>query len=474
MTRQRALLVVTLTAGMILLSAWWAAELGTVQPVHADTFCAPSSSYTTIQAAIDAASDGDTVQIVYGTWYENLNVTDGITLAGGWTKGCTDRTKPEPQHTTIDGSAADHVVEINGDSNVTLDGLTITNGYAQKGGGVYVSEATATLNKVVVTNNVISPTGSGGFNPANWAYGGGVYVYMGTVTLKDCEITYNTSDPASSDICFGGGLALESEALDPAIAVIESTQIMSNTNPSDSTLYGAGLYLDPQSQVTFQGTDNLIAYNEAKAGGGVYMYGDVDLEGVLIAENYASQNGGGIFVSSGYSGGKVANNYLVRNNANQSGASVVASDVDVEIANNTIVGDLTGTGAGIEVVDTGTGVAELTNNIVVSHTIGIRRSNNGFASMTLTNNDVWGNTTNYDAVSSGTGDISVDPEFEDPDNDDYHLAADSPCINAGAYVEGLRYDYDGDRRTGTLLDIGADEYHMDPFFVPLTVKSYTP
>ena len=35
MTRQRAILVVTLTAGMILLSAWWGAEFGTVQPAHA-------------------------------------------------------------------------------------------------------------------------------------------------------------------------------------------------------------------------------------------------------------------------------------------------------------------------------------------------------------------------------------------------------------------------------------------------------
>jgi len=475
MTRQRAILVGMLTAGMVLLSAWWAAELGTVQPVHAATFCAPSSTYTTIQTAINAASDGDTVQIVYGTWYENLDISDDLTLEGGYTKGCTDRTHPDPQYTIIDGSATDHVVEITGDSTVTLDGLTLTNGHAQKGGGVYVSEATATLNKVVVTNNAISPTTSMPEPYQNWGYGGGVYVYMGMVTLKDCEITYNKSDPASSDICFGGGLALESEALDPAIAVIERTRMVSNTNPSDSTLYGAGLYLDPQSQVTFQGTDNLIAYNEAKAGGGVYMYGDVDLEGVLIMENFASNNGGGIFISSGYAGGRVANNYLVRNNANLKGASVAASDVDLEIANNTIVGDLSGPGAGIEVLDTGNGVAELTNNIVVSHTIGIRRSDVGSAFMTLAHNDVWGNTTNYDNVSAGTGDISVDPEFEDPDNDDYHLAEDSPCIDVGTGVDGLYFDYEGDRRTGTWLDIGADEYPPAYLsFVPGLLKQHTP
>ena len=160
------------------------------------------------------------------------------------------------------------------------------------------------------------------------------------------------------------------------------------------------------------------------------------------------------------------------NNANVTGASVNAVDMDVEIANNTIVGDLTGSGAGIDVLDAGPGTLELTNNIVVSHTIGIRR--NDSASVTLASNDVWGNSTNYDGLSAGSGDIILDPEFEDPDNGDYHLGSDSPCIDAGTYVEGLYFDYDGDRRTGRLLDIGADEYHMDPFFIPVAVRNYSP
>jgi len=109
---------------------------------------------------------------------------------------------------------------------------------------------------------------------------------------------------------------------------------------------------------------------------------------------------------------------------------------------------------------------------VVSHAIGIKMED--LSSVTLSHNDVWGNTIQYDNVSPGTGGISVNPEFVDPGNGDYHLAADSRCIDAGTGVDGLYFDYDGDRRTGTLLDIGADEYHMDPFFVPLAVKRYRP
>ena len=468
--RPYRIVLATLAVAAFLLVGWYLAMIGTATPASADNLCAPSSSYTTIQDAINDAGDGDTVQIVHGTWYENLDITETITLQGGWNKGCTVRTPAAPQDTTIDGGAADHVVEITGGSTATLDGLTLTNGHAKMGGGVYVSGASPTLDNVVVASNVISPTGSG---PANWAYGGGVYVYDGTITLTDCDITDNTCYPGVSDNCFGGGLALDAIYGAEGRAVLENTHIMSNTNPSDSYLLGGGLYLDPGSQVTFEGTENRIAYNEARAGGGVYMYGDVDLERVLILENYASMNGGGIFLASGFNGGRIANNYLVGNNAN-TGASVLASDMNVEIANNTIVGDFSGSGAGILVVDTGGGVLELTNNVVVSHTIGIKRSDAGSASATLANNDVWDNTTDYAGFPAGSGDISLDPGFEDPDNGDYHLGSESPCIDAGTYVEGLYFDYDGDRRTGRLLDIGADEYHMDPFFIPVAVRNYSP
>jgi len=470
--RRPYLVVVSATAvAATALVALYLAMMATATPASAANLC--TFGYGSIQAAIDAAGDGDTVRIAYGTYHENLVITEDITLQGGWSSKCTTRLYEDPQHTIIDGGAAGSVVSVTTGSTATLDTLTLTNGHAQKGGGLYVSGASPTLDNVVVTGNVISPTGSTQSDYTQWAYGGGVFVENGTITLTDCKITYNTSDPSAANICFGGGLALDWVPTGGATAVLEGTYIMSNSNPSDSTLYGGGLFLDAGSEVTFEGNDNLIAYNEAKAGGGVYMYGDVDLEGVLILENYASMDGGGIFIASGWSGGRIANNYLADNNSNQKGASVIVSDVDVEIANNTIVGDLTGTGAGIDVIDAGTGVLELTNNIVVSHTIGIRR--NGSASATLESNNVWGNTTNYVGLSAGSGDVSVDPEFVDPNNGDYHLAAGSPCVNAGTYVQGLPFDYDGDRRTGTLLDIGADEYGSEYLvFVPGVLKRYAP
>ncbi|MDO8588884.1 MAG: right-handed parallel beta-helix repeat-containing protein [Armatimonadota bacterium] len=57
-------------------------------------------------------------------------------------------------------------------------------------------------------------------------------------------------------------------------------------------------------------------------------------------------------------------------------------------------------------------------------------------------------------------DVSADPQFVDPANDDYHLAPGSPCINKGWNdAPGLpALDMDGEGRIASgLVDIGADE-----------------
>ncbi len=226
-----------------------------------------------------------------------------------------------------------------------------------------MSGASPTSDNVVVSGNVISTT------LATYPQGGGVYVGNGSITLKDCDIMYNTAYEGAASLAQGGGLVLGGGAH----AVFDATRIMSNVNASGTDLYGGGMLLGADTQVTFEGTDNLIAYNEALHGAGVYMWGNVDLEGALIAHNHAANWGGGIFVGSGYSGGRIANNYLVGNNSDSNkGASILVGHSDMEIANNTIVGDLAGSGAAIDITSSSSGDLKLTNNIVVSHTIGIR------------------------------------------------------------------------------------------------------
>src|SRR5438034_10672477 len=74
----------------------------------------------TIQAAINIASNGDTVLVAPGTYYENINFMGKaitVTSSGG------------PSVTTINGNAAGSVVTLdtNEGSSSVLSGFTITN-----------------------------------------------------------------------------------------------------------------------------------------------------------------------------------------------------------------------------------------------------------------------------------------------------------------------------------------------------------
>lgn len=102
------------------------------------------------------------------------------------------------------------------------------------------------------------------------------------------------------------------------------------------------------------------------------------------------------------------------------------------------------------------------NNIIAENTSawttpqygwGIYADNNAVVDSSY--NNVWNNNYNYGSDETGTaqpgaGDLSVDPEFVDPDNDDFHLQAGSPCINSGIDV-GLPY-------FSAAPDMGAFEY----------------
>ncbi len=117
----------------------------------------------------------------------------------------------------------------------------------------------------------------------------------------------------------------------------------------------------------------------------------------------------------------------------------------------------------------GGGVVYIENNIIAENgRYGIFKHRN--TPVFISYNDVWNNVAGdyYEGYSGdptpfdpnpGTGEISADPLFVDPENDDFHLTAGSPCIDAGD--PGLPQDPDG-----TIADMGALYYHQLPEEVP--------
>src|SRR5437016_11786219 len=92
----------------------------TPHTARAATINVPASQ-PTIQAAINAASNGDTVLVAPGTYRENINFMG---------KAITVTSSSGPSVTTINGGAAGSVVTFtsNEGTNSVLSGFTITNG----------------------------------------------------------------------------------------------------------------------------------------------------------------------------------------------------------------------------------------------------------------------------------------------------------------------------------------------------------
>ena len=159
-------------------------------------------------------------------------------------------------------------------------------------------------------------------------------------------------------------------------------------------------------------------------------------------------------------------NNLIVDNPCRAITMTLPSGNSPQVSNNTIVGNRTGIKVSAQVNST---LHLYQNNILAGNAVGFEITNGTPANHPLfKNNLVFNNTSNYVGVADQTGingNLSADPLFVAPTIGNYHIAAGSPAVDAGATADFLpETDIDGGKRVidgngdgVRTVDIGADE-----------------
>lgn len=403
------------------------------------------NDYPTIQDAISAAVDGDTVIVMPGTYVENIDFMG---------KAIHVKSETGAAATVIDGNQAGSVATCQsgeGQDSV-LDGFTLTNGtgtyisWGYFGGGINCSSSSSPT----ITCNIISENSVDG-------HGGGIFCYSSSPTITNNGITGNAATR------HGGGIY----CIEISSPTISTNTISGNTAGNN----GGGISCDPTSSPAI--TNNTISGNMAGpygSGGGIRCNSSSPtITNNTISGNMAYEGGG---IECYYSSSPIiSNNTISGNNAEWNGGGVHCYYYSSPIfSNNTFSGNTAiNYGGGIScnwhsspIV---TNIILWDNNASTGKEIGVGQASRP-STLTISYSDVDGDQSSCyvdpgSTLNWGSGMIDADPLFVDSPAGDFHLTWNSPCRNAGDNAAAAEpFDFEGDPRTvlGT-VDMGADEFH---------------
>ncbi|MBK8902909.1 MAG: CSLREA domain-containing protein [Anaerolineaceae bacterium] len=251
----------------------------------ADVITLPPGTYTLSLAGAgeNAAQTGD------------LDLTANVTINGGGIN-----------NSIIDGADLDRIFEVHGGAQVTVNDLTIRNGSASTGGGVYVT-GVLTLSDSRVTASTATGSGGGIFasgivtvthsridgNQASG--GGGIFVGFSPTTVINSEISGNTVT--------GGGGGISSSG---SLNVVNSTFSSNSAGGSGGGLYTVESNNNHLYNVTISGNTADSDGNDSGDGGGAFLLGGTTAVNTLIGGNIDSSPGqqhpdcSGTVTSEGY------------------------------------------------------------------------------------------------------------------------------------------------------------------------------
>ena len=351
------------------------------------TLQVPEGGYATIQEAIDAASNGDTVLVADGV-YKGLG-NRNLDFRG---KAIVVRSEKGPRHTIINCEGEARGFYFHGWEKRTsvVSGFTITHGYDKDEGG-------------------------------------GIYCYKSSPTITDCRITECTVRLK------GGGVYCSASS---------SPVFVDCTISNNSSEQGGGMYVSLSSPSL---TRCVISNNRATGvGGGVYSFlSPMTLDRCTVSGNAARNAGGGIYCNA--SNPTITGSTISANRANSQGGGIYCLSASPELTNCLITENGAGLGAGI--YSAALSVPELTHCIFNGNTA----TDRGGAvycnqsSPTIINSILWGDSpdeiyeegfasphVHYSDIQGdypGEGNIDADPMFLG--EEDYRLQASSLCLDHG-------------------------------------------
>ena len=341
-----------------------------------------------------------------------------------------------------------------------------------------------TSNNVLLDGNQFTAN-SGGASPAGGnAFGGAVDIsYSDFIT-----VTHNTFQDNVADLGFSGGLggALH---LKSASDVLIAGNTFRHNRAGDRAGIGGALTLEGEG----------IKPDSAPGGLNDKLNNRVTITANRFDGNHAGLAattdqvllGGAMAINS--TNGLTVTNNLVTNGGAVAGAALALLGWDTtyaphdfvgltNVANNTIVNNAGENGIYLEMWTT---PITLTNNIVISHTVGIQaNASPNLGPMSLEVNYTLYNGNGKDLVSDpdnhlrAVGVLTEPVQFVDWLGGDYHLQTLSPARDAGdpaGIPPAPPVDFDGVARpVGTAVDIGAFEWRGAVQYLPLVQRVVCP
>jgi hypothetical protein len=253
------------TALLLLGSLLAAAPAAASTPGHKLCVGSKKGCHRTIQAAVDAAHDGDTIAVAPGRYAGGVTIDKSIRLVGAGARATVIKgggpvltigryLAPDPPTVTISG--------------VTITGGVVTSspasaeygkeGVVAFGGGIEVSfsadhgpGATLTVKDSVITGNRAAPTASvpsqvaacpGGIScPFAWAKGGGIDS-AGPLTLNNTVVSDNTAGGVASDAVGGGISVWETGSLTVVNGRVSGNRALAS-KPNGRFAEGGGIFV---------------------------------------------------------------------------------------------------------------------------------------------------------------------------------------------------------------------------------------